>query len=78
MIRHPIMAGWLDPRTQKATAFYLFTGVLASHIYHTGLGRYDFGLVVLMAGLGTVSGLADLLRAARSRKPPADPPDGRE
>ena len=66
------MVGWLDPKTQRATAFYLLLGVLCSNIYHTGLQKWNFLALCLMTGLGTVSGLASLL--GTSRPPPGDPP----
>ena len=66
------MAGWLDPKTQRATAFYALLGVLCSNIYHTGLTQWNFGALILMSGIGTISGLAHLL------KPSGDPPNGTE
>ena len=69
-----LLAGWLDPKTQRATAFYAFLGIICSNIYHGGMNRWNFSALVLMTGLGTLSGLSDFLRS--SRKPPAEPPGG--
>jgi len=68
------MAGWIDPKTQRATAFYCFLGVLCSRIYHTGLDQWNFGALVLMAGLGTLSGVVSMLQKKNS---PANPPGGK-
>lgn len=68
------MAGWIDPKTQRATAFYALLGVLCSHIYHTGLDQWDLLALALMTGLGTVSGIANLMKKVGT--PPADPPGG--
>ncbi len=70
------MAGWLDPKTQRSTAFYCLLGVLCSHIYHAGLNQWSFLALVAMTGLGTVSGILAMLKKATN--PPADPPGGRE
>lgn len=69
------MAGWLDPKTQKATAFYALLGVLCSHIYHTGLDQWDFLALLALTGLGTASGIMDFLNKKKAN-PPADPPGG--
>jgi len=63
--------GWIDPKTQRATAFYCLLGVLCSHIYHTGMDQWDLAALVLMTGLGTLSGMAELMGR---RKPPVEPP----
>jgi hypothetical protein len=68
------MSGWTDPKTKRATAFYCLLGVLCSHIYHTGLDQWDLVALALMTGLGTVSGLTDLI--GKKTPPPADPPGG--
>lgn len=70
------MAGWLDPRTQKATAFYALLGVLCSHIYHAGLDQLDLLALLALTGLGTASGILDALNAKKAKNPPADPPGG--
>jgi hypothetical protein len=67
------MAGWIDPKTQRATAFYSLLGVLCSNIYHTGLNKYNFMALVLMAGVGSLSGLAALFNP---KTPQAEPPGG--
>lgn len=71
-LRH--MRGWLDPKTQKATAFYALLGVLCSQIYHAGLDQWDLAALILLTGIGSLSGLAELIH---SRQPPADPPGGK-
>jgi hypothetical protein len=68
-----LVAGWIDPRTQRATAFYFLLGILGSRIFHNGLDQWSFAGLVLMAGLGTLSGLAGI--AKRFQTPP-DPPGG--
>ena len=69
------MAGWIDPKTQRATAFYALLGILCSNIYHVGLNHWNFAALVLMTGVGTLSGLTHFFQAMRN--PPADPPGGR-
>lgn len=59
------MAGWIDPKTQRAIAFYALLGMLCSDIWHTGLNRWNFTLFALMAGLGTLSGLAKVIWGPR-------------
>jgi hypothetical protein len=66
-----LVTGWLDPKTQRATAFYAFLGVLCSNIYHRGINQWTLAALVLMAGLGTLSGLAAIMG---DREPPLDPP----
>lgn len=70
-----LLAGWIDPKTQRATAFYALLGILCSNIYHSGLNHWNFMGLVLMTGVGTLSGLAHLFQAFRN--PPAEPPGGR-
>lgn len=70
-----IMAGWLDPRTQRSTAFYALLGVLCSHIYHSGLDQWDLLALLALTGLGSASAILGVIKA---RKPPADPPGGSE
>ena len=69
-----ILAGWLDPKTQRATAFYALLGILCSHIYYHGLDQWDVVALALLTGVGTASGLLVLLNRS---KPPVDPPGGR-
>ncbi len=68
------MGGWTNPKTQRATAFYLILGVLCSNIYHTGLHSWEFAALLVMTGLGTVSGVMDLMGRKES---PSDPPGGK-
>jgi hypothetical protein len=67
------MAGWIDPKTQRATAFYCLLGVLCSNIYHVGINQWNFSALVLMTGIGTLSGLTHFVQAMK--KIPVDPPD---
>ncbi len=69
------MAGWIDPKTQRATAFYALLGILCSNIYHAGLNHWNFAALVLMTGVGTLSGLTHFMQACRNT--PADPPGGK-
>lgn len=69
------MAGWIDPKTQRATGFYCLLGVLAAHIYHHGLDQWSLAALLAMTSLGSVSGIVDMLR--RASNPPADPPGGK-
>lgn len=64
------MAGWTDPKTKRSTAFYALLGVLCANIYHTGLDHYKLAALCLMAGLGSVSAILDLLR--QKGTPPGD------
>lgn len=73
-MRGGLLAGWLDPKTQRATAFYALLGILCSNIYHAGLNHWNFAGLVLMTGLGTLSGISEFMRSLRN--PPADPPGG--
>ena len=75
MISGDYMAGWIDPKTQRATAFYAFLGVLCSNIFHLGLNQWNLAALVLMTGLGTLSGLAQVMGRT---PPPAGPPNGKE
>lgn len=68
------LTGWIDPKTQRATAFYALLGVVCSNIYHTGLSQWNFAALVLMTGLGTLSGIAHFIRAIKET--PTDPPGG--
>lgn len=63
--------GILDWRTRRATAFYALLGVLCSDIWHRGLNRWNLIALVLMAGLGSLSGVAQLLHGN-----PPPPPGG--
>jgi len=71
------MAGWIDPKTQRATAFYFLLGLVGSNIWHAGLNKWNFSALVLMTGLGSLSGLAALIWGPKGN-PPAVPPGGRE
>lgn len=55
------MAGWIDPRTQRATAFYCFLGLVCSNIWHAGMNKWNFAALALMTGLGTLSGLTQFV-----------------
>jgi len=70
------LGGLIDPKTQRATAFYALLGMLCSNIYHTGMNRWNFAGLVLMTGLGTLSGLTKFMLSLKAS--PADPPGGRE
>jgi hypothetical protein len=61
--------GILDWRTRKATAFYALLGVLCSDIWHRGLGKWNLAGLVLMAGLGSLSGIAQIIHGG---PPPGD------
>ncbi len=69
-----LLAGWLNPKTQRATAFYALLGVVCSNIYHNGMNHWNFAALALMTGLGTLSGLSDFMRSMRNS--PAEPPGG--
>ena len=68
----PLM-GILDWRTRKATAFYALLGVLCSDIWHRGLNQWNLVGLILMAGLGGLSGVAQLIHGG---PPPPQPPGG--
>lgn len=65
------LMGLLDWRTRKATAFYCLLGVLCSDIWHRGLGRWNLIGLILMTGLGSLSGVAHLIHGE-----PPQPPGG--
>ncbi len=66
------MAGWTDPKTQRATAFYAALGIVLSSIWHTGFNQWNVVVLMGLVAGGTISGLVDFSR----RTPPADPPGG--
>jgi hypothetical protein len=69
-----IMAGWIDPKTQRATAFYALLGILCSNIWHVGWNHYNFSAFVLMTGLGTLSALTRFVWGLKGQKNPPPPP----
>lgn len=59
------MLGLLNPKTQKATAFYALLGVLCGDIWHRGLHKWNLAALVLFAGLGSLAGLAQMIHGPR-------------
>jgi hypothetical protein len=68
------MAGWTDPKTQRATAFYAALGIVCSRIWHVGLDQWSVVVLMGLVAGGTISGLVDF----RRKDTPADPPGGKE
>ena len=64
--------GVLDPKTQKATAFYALLGVLCGDIWHRGLHKWNLIALILFSGIGTLGAVAKMLASAH---PPASPPE---
>lgn len=66
------MLGLLNPKTQKATAFYALLGVLCGDIWHRGLHKWNLIALVLFTGLGTLAGLAEVVHGKAEPEPVPD------
>lgn len=65
MILAPLV-GLLNPKTQKATAFYCLLGVVCSDIWHRGLHQWNLAALILFAGLGSLAGIAQIIHGGKA------------
>ena len=59
------LVGLLNPKTQKATAFYCLLGVVCSDIWHRGLQKWNLVALILFAGLGSLAGIAQVIHGGK-------------
>ncbi len=61
-----LFKGLVDPKTQKATAFYCLLGVLCADIWHRGIHKWNLAALILFAGIGSIGALAQFIRDSTS------------
>jgi len=59
-----------DPKTQKATAFYVLLGALVGDIWHRGIHKWNLIALVLLAGVTGIRQIVQTLVSASDKIPP--------